>query len=234
MARPEAPLGIYRRLIWAEQGPGTRWKNMERLRLYLITDRGRFPQGKFLSAVSAALEGGVKALQLREKDLAPADLLALANRLRPLTSKHGALLFINDRADIAAMSGADGVHLTEQSVSAKDVKRAFPRLWVGVSTHDLKGARRAETDGADFITFSPVFETPSKAAYGPPQGLDNLARVARAVNIPVLALGGVGRGEVKSVLDHGAYGVAVISGIWDSVNIRNEAFEYMRFFAGET
>jgi len=213
---------------------GGQRNNLKRLRLYLITDRSRFPQGKFLSAVSAALEGGVKALQLREKDLAPADLLALAKRLRTLTSKHDALFFINDRADIAAMSGADGVHLTEQSASAKEVKQAFPRLLAGVSTHDLNGARRAEKDGADFITFSPIFETPSKAAYGPPQGLDNLARVAGAVSIPVLALGGIGRGEVQSVLDHGAYGVAVISGIWNSINIRNEAFEYMRFFAGET
>jgi len=202
--------------------------------VYLITDRERFPQGKFLSAVRSALEGGVRALQLREKDLAPVDLLELARRLRPLTRRHDALLFINDRVDIAEMCGADGVHLTEQSVSAKDVREKFPHLLIGVSTHDEEGARRAEREGADFITFSPIFETPSKISYGPPQGLEKLARVARSIHIPVLALGGIGRGQVQSVLDQGAHGVALISGIWNSTHIRNEAFEYMKFFAGDT
>ena len=179
------------------------------------------------------MEGGVRALQLREKDLAPADLLQLAKRLRSLTRKHDALLFINDRADIAAMSGADGVHLTEKSVSASDVVKAFPHLLIGVSTHDLEGARQAEKEGADFITFSPIFETPSKKKYGLPQGLDNLAQVTGSVHIPVLALGGIGRGQVPSVLEHGAFGIALISGIWNSIHIRNEAFEFMKFFAGD-
>jgi len=202
--------------------------------VYLITDRELFPRGKFLSAVRAALEGGVRALQLREKDLPPGELLQLAKRLRPLTRKHGALLFINDRVDIAEMCGADGVHLTEKSVSARDVREKFPHLLIGVSTHDEEGAKRAQQEGADFITFSPIFETPSKKSYGPPQGLLKLAQVTRSVHIPVLALGGIGRGQVQSVLDQGAYGIALISGIWNSTHIRNEAFEYMKFFAGDT
>ena len=149
-------------------------QELDFLRVYLITDRKRIGKDRFLNAVEGALEGGVRALQIREKDLNPNDLLALALEVKSITGRYHAKLFINDRADIAVMAGADGVHLTETSIQAREVKNSFPDLIVGVSTHSIEGARRAETQGADFITFSPIYETPSKANYGPPQGLDLL------------------------------------------------------------
>mgnify|MGYP003990211657 FL=1 len=211
----------------AEQG-------LDFLRVYLITDRKRIGKDQFLNAIEKALQGGVRALQIREKDLSPNDLLALALEVKVLTQRYNAKLFINDRADIAAMAGADGVHLTEASVQASEIKNKFSDLIVGVSTHSIEGARLAETQGADFITFSPIYETPSKASYGPPQGLDPLRQVSQAVRLPVLALGGITLHRVSECLEQGAFGVAVISDIWDSTHIKQHSSEYTQNFGGNT
>jgi thiamine-phosphate pyrophosphorylase len=209
-------------------------QGLEFLHVYLITNLKRMGKDRFLDAVEEALRGGVRALQIREKDLSPKDLLALALEVKPLTVRYNAKLFINDRADIAVMAGADGVHLTEASVQVSEIKNNFPNLIVGVSTHSVEGARLAESQGADFITFSPIYETPSKAGYGPPQGLDPLRQVSQAVRLPVLALGGITLHRVSECLEQGAFGVAVISDIWDSTHIKQHSSEYTQNFGGNT
>jgi thiamine-phosphate pyrophosphorylase len=210
-------------------------KALKDLRLYLITDRSLFEGQKyFLSAVEAALMGGVKALQLREKDLPDSELIKLGIQLRILTSNYKAKLFINSRAEIAEKIGADGVHLTETRLPANEVKSSFPDLTVGVSTHSLEGAHLAEKEGADFITFSPIYKTPSKASYGPPQGLNSLRKVTQAVRLPVLALGGITLHRVPECLKQGAFGVALISDIWNSSHIKKHSFEYTQNFGGNT
>lgn len=203
------------------------------LRVYLITDRKRFAEGCLLDHVEAALQGGVRDLQLREKDLPLKDLHALAVALRQMTKRYNARLYINDRVDVALMAGADGVHLPEAGLPASEVKACYPHLLVGVSTHSREGAKQAEKDGADFITFSPVYETPSKKEFGPPQGLDRLQDVCREVTLPVLALGGINKDRVPAVLDKGAWGVALISGIWDSSDIKQESMKYRQCFGGD-
>ena len=210
-------------------------QDLNGLRLYLITDRSLFDGGEeFLDAVESALMGGVKTIQLREKDLSDYELIELGKKLRLLTSNYGTRLFINSRPDIAEQIGANGVHLTETSAHANEVKRNFPNLIVGVSTHSLEGAHLAETQGADYITFSPIYETPSKASYGPPQGLDSLRQVTQAVRLPVLALGGITLHRVPECLEHGAFGVALISDIWNSSHIKQHSFKYMQNFGGNT
>jgi thiamine-phosphate pyrophosphorylase len=204
------------------------------LQVYLITDFMRIGKSRFLGALEEALQGGVRSLQLREKNMGPKDLLTLALEIKPLLQRYNAKLFINDRADIAVMAGADGVHLTETSVQASEVKNNFPDLIVGVSTHSLEGARLAETQDADFITFSPIYETPSKTSYGPPQGLDPLRQVTQSVRLPVLALGGINLHRVPECLEHGAFGVAVISDIWDSTDIKQHSSEYTQNFGGNS
>ena len=204
------------------------------LKVYVITDRKLLPEGKFLDGVESALKGGVRAIQLREKDLSPAETLNLAREVRRLTKKYQARLFVNDRVDIALMAEADGVHLTESSVSVEEVKSRFPQLLVGVSTHSLESAKRAELGGADFVTFSPIFDTPSKRGYGTPQGLDRLKEVTKEVQIPVLALGGIKRPNVASVQEAGAYGIALISGIWKARDIADESYQYLRYFLGDS
>ena len=209
-------------------------QDLDFLQVYLITDFMRVGKSRFLGALEEALQGGVGSLQLREKSMDPKDLLKLALEVKSLVHRYDAKLFINDRADVAVMAGADGVHLTEASVQASEVKNNFPDLIIGVSTHSLEGAHLAETQGADFITFSPIYETPSKTSYGPPQGLDKLLQVTQSVRLPVLALGGINLNRVPECLEHGAIGVSVISDIWDSKDIKQHSSEYTQNFGGNS
>lgn len=182
--------------------------------LYLISDRKQVPGGNLCAAVEGALRGGVRAVQLREKDLSGRELHELACRLRELTSRFGAQLFINERLDIALAVGADGVHLGESSMPLRQARKvAGDALLIGVSCHDREKALAAQDYGADFITFSPIFFTPSKAPYGEPVGTERLAEVCRLLRIPVFALGGIKRDSVRTVLGHGAHGIALISAI---------------------
>lgn len=182
--------------------------------LYLITDRKQVPGGDLCAVVERALRGGVRAVQLREKDLPSGELYQLALKLKELTTRYGARLIINDRLDIALAADADGAHLGESSLPVTRVRElAGARLLIGVSCHALAGALAAQQGGADFITFSPVFYTPSKAGYGEPVGTERLAEACRELRIPVFALGGIKKDSVCTVLGNGAHGIALISAI---------------------
>jgi thiamine-phosphate pyrophosphorylase len=181
--------------------------------LYLITDRAA-ARRSVLEVVEECLGAGLRAVQLREKDLAVGELLALATRLRESTRRHGARLIVNDRADVALAAEADGVHRTHASLPVAALRRIAPTgSLIGASVHSLDEARAAASEGADFIVFGPVYDTPSKRLYGAPQGLHALARVTAAIAPPVLAVGGITPARVREVLDAGARGVAVISAI---------------------
>jgi thiamine-phosphate pyrophosphorylase len=181
--------------------------------LYLITDRRQVPGGDLVTSVRAALEGGVRAVQLREKDLPAAALYPLARELREITRRYGARLLINDCIDVALASGADGVHLGGHSLPTATARRLLGQgALIGVSTHSEAEAAQAARDGADFVTFGPVYFTPSKASYGAPLGLERLAAAA-ASPLPVFALGGVTPERCAEVLAKGAAGAALISAI---------------------
>lgn len=197
-------------------------------KLYLITDR-RSTKKPLPEAVRLALEGGVRAVQLREKDLTIRELLTLADELRKITKEFGAKLFINDRVDAAVAVDADGVHLGRQSIPASAVRKIVGnRMLIGVSAHNLEEARQAETEGADFITFGPVFETPSKAKFGPPVGLEALKTAKNLLKIPVFSLGGIKSGNIDRVLGTGADGVAMISAIFAAPDIRKAAEDIIK------
>lgn len=184
--------------------------------LYLIADTGQV-QGNLLSLVKRAIDGGVKAVQLRGKNLPARELIRIGEKLRLLTAERSVKFFINDRIDVAMALDADGIHLGQSSLSVKLAREiSGDRFMIGVSTHHLKEANEAEEGGADFITFGPVFETPSKLVYGPPVGLRRLSDVVKETRIPVFAIGGIKVEKVKSVIEKGAYGVAVISAILGS------------------
>jgi thiamine-phosphate pyrophosphorylase len=199
-------------------------------RLYLITDRRLFSDDNFLfAAVEEALKGGVKAVQLREKDLGTRQLLKLAYETRRLTSKYRAKLFINDRVDIALAVDADGVHLGGESMPAFAARKAAGKaLLIGVSAHSIGEAKKAGEEGADFITLGPIFETPSKIKYGRPLGPGLLREARGKISIPVFAIGGVKKERVSTVLESGATGIALISAILGSENIRSNTEEFMR------
>ncbi|HEY3378015.1 MAG TPA: thiamine phosphate synthase [Armatimonadota bacterium] len=189
-------------------------------RCYLITDRRHTGGRPLVAALQAAAHAGIKAVQLREKDLTPRELYALAEEARGVLTPYGAQLLLNDRADVACAAQAAGVHLTTTSLTPAAARCALHAgSLVGVSTHTLAEARFAETFGADFITFGPVFYTASKAPYGVPRGLDALREVCAAVTIPVFALGGVTPERIPACLDAGAHGVAAISALLDVPDI---------------
>jgi thiamine-phosphate pyrophosphorylase len=182
--------------------------------LYVITDRQQGGGRSLLTVVEAALRGGARAFQLREKDLSPRDLYPLALEMRQLTQAYGARLLINDRVDVALAVNADGVHLTTASLPASVARQLLgPDRLLGVSTHNLAEAQVAAQGGSDFLVFGPVFFTPSKAPYGQPVGLDALRAVRAAVTLPILAIGGIKKANLDQVLAAGADGIAVISAI---------------------
>jgi thiamine-phosphate pyrophosphorylase len=182
--------------------------------LYLITDRNQTAGRPLLDVVEAALEGGVRAVQLREKDLPPAELYELAWEMRALTGRYDARLLINERIDIALAVEADGVQLGVTSMPVTAARRIVPDLLIGYSSHSVGEAMAALAKGADFVTFGPVFPTPSKAAYGEPVGLGELGRVCRqTVGDLVFALGGIKRENIEQVTAAGCYRVALISDI---------------------
>lgn len=192
-------------------------------RLYAISNRNLVPDlGAF---VKNAAEAGLRAFQLREKDLSGKELFELAQQIR--IEAQGCKFFVNDRADIAQSSGADGIHLPEAGWPADRIHASFPKLQCGVSVHSLDSALRARDNGADFLVFGPVFETPSKQKIGmEPRRLDMLTSVSRNVSIPVLAIGGMNPNRARQCMECGASGVAVMSDLLTAPNLLERMSEY--------
>jgi thiamine-phosphate pyrophosphorylase len=176
-------------------------------RLYLITDRSLLPPDTLNSRIGALVAAGLKAVQIREKDLSTREVLNLAQDIRKLPVK----LFINDRADIAHAAKADGLHLPERGFPVEEARKIIGQKIIGKSTHSLDSALRAEIEGADFITFGPIYDTPSKIQYGKSLGVNSLIEVAKQVSIPVFAIGGINPNRAKECQNAGAFGVGVIS-----------------------
>ena len=164
-------------------------------------------------AVAAAVDGGANAVQLREKDLAPDKLLALARRLREVTAGR-ALLLVNGPLEIALEAGADGVHLPSDSPApvAQGPSPESGRILVGRSVHSLEVARRASDEGVDYVVAGPVYSTRSHPE-APAAGVELISRIAGAVQVPVIAIGGITAERTPEVIRAGAAGVAVISAI---------------------
>jgi len=165
-----------------------------------------------LRHVGLAVEARVSLVQIREKALTARALFELAARAASLARGSETRVVLNDRADIARAAGCDGVHLTTRSLEAGVVRRAFgEEFLIGVSAHTLGEARAASEGGADFAVFGPVFDTPSKRAYGPPVGLEALGEAASALSpFPLVALGGVDETNAGECFEAGAEGVAAI------------------------
>ena len=199
-------------------------------KLYLITDRRLFRDlPSFFVAVEEALKGGADALQLREKDLGVRDLLGLAYSLRKMTAAYGARFFVNDRVDVALAAGADGVHLGGTAMPPPAVRSIVGgRMLIGVSAHGIPQAVDAEKGGADFITLGPVFETPSKVRFGKPLGSDILRQASSRLSVPLFAIGGISGKRVEEVVRAGASGVALISAVLASKDIKTDTEELMR------
>jgi thiamine-phosphate pyrophosphorylase len=193
--------------------------------LCYVTDRLALADPAALGAIIRhAAEAGVDWIQIREKELDARPLTELARSALAETRETGASIVVNDRLDVALAAGAVGVHLGETSLPLEIVaewRRAANRkqFLIGVSCHSLDAARAAERGGADYVFFGPVFATPSKAGFGPPQGIERLREVCGAVKIPVLAIGGIEPENAGRCLEAGAAGVAAIRLFQESADV---------------
>jgi thiamine-phosphate pyrophosphorylase len=193
--------------------------------IFYVTDRKVLSGAscaKLLEKIRTAVAAQVDVVQIRERDLPAGELLKLlreAVAIAAAAAQQGAggtRIVVNDRLDVALASGAAGVHLSGSSIAVQEVVRwcragNAPRdFLIGVSCHSLEEARMAEEAAADYIFFGPIFDTPSKRPFGPPQGLDALAALCREMTTPVIAIGGVNESNARDCLKAGASGVAAI------------------------
>ena len=161
-----------------------------------------------------ALAGGVRTIQLREKDLDTIQVYRLGERVLSLTRNTGAVLLVNDRVDVAMALGADGVHLTRKSLRPNEARALVGSgMLLGISCHSLADVREAVAGGVDFLVLGPIFHTPSKSTYGPPLTPAILRQAQGICTVPMLAIGGVNATRVPEVIHAGADGVAVISAV---------------------
>lgn len=190
--------------------------------LYAITARHRCAPTPLFDVISELLDAGVRAVQLREKDLDARALSQLAKPIAAQCQSYDAALFINGNVKVALDVGATGVHLPASATA-----RANETLQVGCSIHNVDEAKKREAEGADFVTYSPIYLTASKPGYGPAVGVENLARLAKRVKIPVFALGGITPERVAACMEAGASGIAVMSGVMSPTGAGREAKRYL-------
>jgi len=200
--------------------------------LCYVTDRRSFPAADTSQQLSALLQkieelaaAGIDWIQIREKDLSARDLAALTRQALQITARHSpqtlrTRILVNDRLDVAIAERAAGVHLGEQSLPVADARRLIQSaqaqnllpqdFLLGVSCHSVEAAKAAQAASADYLFFGPIFATPLKEKFGPPQGIQRLRDVCRLVSLPVFAIGGITSDNAKSCIEAGAAGLAAI------------------------
>ena len=197
-------------------------------RLYLLTDRHQTCHRPLKSVLSQAVGSGIRMVQIRERDLETRDLMGVVHNLLPLIKQYQGIALLNDRIDLVLALDLDGVHLRSDSLSVLLARRLLgPERLIGVSAHSAEEVQRAEDDGADFVVLGPIFDTPSKRAFGKPLGLDILENVCRTSRGPIFAIGGITPSQVPAIRASGAYGVAVISSILQAPSIPDRTRELL-------
>jgi thiamine-phosphate pyrophosphorylase len=184
--------------------------------LYAIVDAERIGAERTATFVEAVLAGGCAALQLRAKAIADDEWLRAARALKKLCAKASVPFILNDRADLARLCDADGLHLGQSDLPIEAARKVVGSMPIGVSTHNVSQARDAEARGADLIGFGPIFATASKKQPDPTVGLESLRQTASSVKVPVVAIGGIDLDRTDAVARAGARWVAVISALSDA------------------
>ena len=192
------------------------------MRLYAVTDRAWVGRQTLPEQVEAVLKGGATCVQLREKELDGAAFLEEARTLAALCRRYGVPLIINDNVEVALAAGADGVHVGQDDLTVEQVRRlAGDRLIVGVSAHSVEQALAAQAGGADYLGVGAVFATATKSdAHVLPR--ETLAEICRAVDIPVVAIGGIGEDNLLQLAGTGVDGVALVSAIFSAPDIEGQ------------
>lgn len=196
-------------------------RNSPPLLCYVTDRRALSNPADLIGRIAGAASAGIPWIQIREKDLSTRELLALARAAVTVAAENSApespaRIIVNDRLDVALAARAAGVHLAESSIPVSAVNEWRGRgvstnaIMLGASCHSMEAARAAERDGADYVFFGPLFATPGKARFGPPQGVKRLEEVSRSVKIPVLAIGGITAENAGECIAAGAAGIAAI------------------------
>lgn len=184
------------------------------LRLYLVTDRTLCGGRSLVDVVRHAVAGGVSCVQVREKDAPGSEFLCVARDVARILEGTGVPLLINDRVDVAACIPGAGVHLGQEDLPLVEARRILgPDRIIGISASSIQLALQAEADGADYIGSGPAFPTSTKLDTDPVMSREELAAIAAAVHIPVVAIGGIGAGNLTNLKGLGLAGVAVVSAI---------------------
>ncbi len=192
------------------------------------------PDAARSAALAEALAGGCRVVQYRDKQASPAMLLSRARPFARMCREAGAIFIVNDRVDVAILADADGCHLGQDDLPVPEARRICPPGFVlGASTHNVVEARRAQSEGADYIGVGAVFPTTTKRDATEPRGLRLVAEVAAAVTIPAIAVAGVTRDNVRDVLRAGAAGFAVVSDLFGGPGIRERAAEFVKIWEDE-
>ena len=199
--------------------------------LYAIIDNSLTPSVSNIEIAKKVLAGGAGILQLRGKGLSSKELLEQAREIREIAREAGAIFIVNDRADVALLADADGVHLGQDDLPIAQAREILGReKLIGLSTHNLKQAIKAEFEGAAYIGFGPVFGTTTKADAEEAKGLQALREIRKSVNIPIVAIGGINIENVIDVISAGADAVAVISAIVKAGDIEGATRRFLEAF----
>jgi len=194
--------------------------------LYVITDETIAGGRSHAEIAERAVRGGADIIQLRDKQRSCTDLARIGREIAAIVREAGAVFIVNDRLDVAIACGADGVHLGQDDMRVSTARQlAPPGFVIGVSVGTVGEAVEAEQEGADYLAISPTFSTTSKEDAGHGHGLERLREICRAVAIPVIAIGGINRENVRDVIEAGADGIAVISAVAASPDITGAARE---------
>ncbi|MCE5313917.1 MAG: thiamine phosphate synthase [Armatimonadota bacterium] len=204
--------------------------------LYVITDSELCPGRTHAEIARAAVEGGAALVQIRDKHASDREFLEAALEIRQITEEAGVLFFVNDRLDVAAASGADGVNIGQSDLPVEVARGLLgDEVIIGVSVDSVDQAKKAQEDGADYVGFGPIFNTTTKPDSGPVSGLDALRKVCHEVSIPVVAIGGISIANIGSVAANGAACAAVVSAVVcaeDMVKATSDLVREFRKFIG--
>ncbi len=209
-----------------------RMRRFEAAGLYLVTSQSLSAGRTTQDIVRAALAGGVKLIQLREKDMPLRQYVALAEDVRALTAQAGALLIINDRLDVALAVGADGVHLGQDDFPVSAARRLGPDLIIGASSHTIEEALQVQADGASYLNIGPIFTTGTKRWDGEFLGVEGLKRISRVTRIPFTVMGGIKREHFSELVRAGARTIALVTAVTTAADPQQAAHDLLASLRG--
>lgn len=202
-------------------------KKLNDLDFYLVTYSSVSRKGTF-SDVKSAVDAGCKIVQYREKNKSAREMIKEAKKLKQICEGK-AIFLVNDRVDVALAVGADGVHIGQNDISVEDARRLTgPDKIVGLTVHNVKEAIRAEKMGADYVGLAPIYNTDTKEDSGIPCGPETIAQVRKNINLPIVAVGGVNKNNVKEVISKGADSVVSVSAVLSSDDVKKEIGDFIK------